>query len=52
MGIGKNIVKIKDSLPSHVSLLAATKGRSVDEIKDAIGCGIYIIGENYVQEAA
>ena len=38
-------------LPESVILLAATKGRSVDEIMEAIAAGIRVIGENYVQEA-
>lgn len=36
---------------SDVTLVAVTKTRSVDEIKEAIACGVTDIGENYVQEA-
>ena len=39
-------------IPPHVAVLAATKTRSVDEIRAAIEGGIRIIGYNYVQEAA
>jgi pyridoxal phosphate enzyme (YggS family) len=51
MGIKENIEQIKKDIPSNVTLVAATKTRSVDEIKEAIKAGITIIGENYVQEA-
>lgn len=34
-----------------ITLIAVTKTRSVDEIKQVIDCGITDIGENYVQEA-
>lgn len=37
--------------PSSVKLLAASKTRSVDEIKLAIIAGQYMFGENYLQEA-
>ena len=49
--IGENVRKILQEIPEDVILLAATKGRSVEEIKEAIDSGISIIGENYVQEA-
>ena len=42
--------EIKKELPSNIKLVAATKTRSVDEIKQAVEAGINIIGENYVQE--
>lgn len=51
MPIIENIKKIKNELPKNVSLVAATKSRAIDEIKEAINSGIKIIGENYVQEA-
>ncbi|MBW2980927.1 YggS family pyridoxal phosphate-dependent enzyme [Candidatus Woesearchaeota archaeon] len=51
MSIKENIEKIKSELPKGITLVAATKTRSVSEIKEAIGAGIGIIGENYVQEA-
>ncbi len=43
--------EILRTIPSDVTLVAATKGRSIEEIMDAIDVGIRIIGENYVQEA-
>jgi len=51
MGIKENLEKIKRELPSNVTLVAATKTRSVEEIKIVIEAGITIIGENYIQEA-
>ena len=36
---------------ADVMLVAVTKMRTVDEIKDAIACGVTDVGENYVQEA-
>jgi len=45
--IKENIKKIRKG----AVIEAATKTRSVEEIKEAISAGITIIGENYVQEA-
>lgn len=44
--------EIKKEIPDYVTLVAATKDRTVEEIKEAIDAGIEVIGENYVQEAA
>lgn len=43
--------EIKKEIPDYVTLVAATKGKTVDDIEVAIDAGIEIIGENYVQEA-
>ena len=51
MSIKENIQKIKRELSKDITLVAATKTRTVDEIKQAIDAGITIIGENYVKEA-
>ncbi|MBU1005541.1 MAG: YggS family pyridoxal phosphate-dependent enzyme [Nanoarchaeota archaeon] len=51
MSIKENIKQIKKELPKNIIIVAATKTRSVDEIKQAIEAGIDIIGENYIQEA-
>ena len=37
--------------PEEITLVAVTKGRSLEEIKAAIKCGISDIGENRIQEA-
>jgi len=39
-------------VPSHVTVVAATKDRTPEEIRAALAAGIQHIGENYVQEAA
>ncbi|OQX66051.1 MAG: YggS family pyridoxal phosphate enzyme [Desulfococcus sp. 4484_242] len=49
--IEDNVRRILDELPAGVTLVAAAKTRSPEEILKAIGAGIEIIGENYVQEA-
>ncbi|GAF73456.1 unnamed protein product, partial [marine sediment metagenome] len=51
MPIRENIENIKKDLPKNIKLIAATKTRSIEEIKQAIEAGITIIGENYIQEA-
>tara|TARA_Y100000310_G_scaffold344846_1_gene459966 strand:- start:259 stop:897 length:639 start_codon:yes stop_codon:yes gene_type:complete len=43
--------RAKLAIPAHVTLLAATKTRTSEEIQQAIAAGINNIGENYVQEA-
>ena len=50
--IKENVKKILAELPEGVELVAAAKKRNTDEVLEAIGAGIEIIGENYVQEAA
>jgi hypothetical protein len=49
--IKDNIARILAELPSGVELVAAAKTRTPEEIIEAIGAGVKIIGENYVQEA-
>jgi pyridoxal phosphate enzyme (YggS family) len=39
------------SLPSHVTLVAAAKHHTPEEVLAAVEAGIQVIGENYVQEA-
>jgi len=51
MPIKDNIKRLKEEIPSHVKVLAATKTRTTSQIKEAINSGIRIFGENYVQEA-
>ena len=46
-----NIRSILSELPEGVTLVAAAKARTPEEISRAVGAGIEIIGENYVQEA-
>ncbi|MDH7600541.1 MAG: YggS family pyridoxal phosphate-dependent enzyme [Armatimonadota bacterium] len=59
--IGENLQSVRERIeaaahrvgrnPDDIILVAVTKTRSVDEIKEAIAHGICHIGENYVQEA-
>lgn len=49
--IQEKVKKILEELPTGVKLVAATKGRNINQIEKAIAAGIKIIGENYIQEA-
>jgi len=51
MTIKENARKILSELPCGVELVAAAKTRTPEEILEAVGAGVKIIGENYVQEA-
>jgi len=46
-----NIKEILSELPQGVELVAAAKARTPEEILEAVGAGVKIVGENYVQEA-
>ncbi|OQX82673.1 YggS family pyridoxal phosphate enzyme [candidate division KSB1 bacterium 4484_87] len=43
--------EILQSLPPHITLVAAAKTRTPDEALAAIRAGVKVIGHNYVQEA-
>lgn len=49
--IKENVKKILEGLPPEVNLVAAAKGKNVEQIKQACQAGIKIIGENYLKEA-
>ena len=49
--IKKNAEELLRSIPPHVTLLAAAKTRTVEEVKAAFDAGICCFGHNYVQEA-
>lgn len=49
--IKKKYEEIIETLPQGVTLVAATKQRTIEEIKEAFELGVKIAGENYVQEA-
>jgi len=51
MGIKENVQQLLSELPSGVELAAAAKGRTPEEVLQAVEAGIKVIGENYVQEA-
>lgn len=50
--IAERFTEIRESLPDDVQLVAATKSRSVDEIKEVIEAGAEYIGENYTHPEA
>jgi pyridoxal phosphate enzyme (YggS family) len=49
--IVENVRRVLDALPPGVMLLAAAKGRSVEQVRAAVRAGIRHVGHNYVQEA-
>ncbi|WP_417360115.1 YggS family pyridoxal phosphate-dependent enzyme [Galbibacter sp.] len=50
MNIKENLLRIKESLPSHVNLVAVSKTKSNDDIMEAYQAGQRVFGENKVQE--
>lgn len=52
MSIKDNLIKIKESLPAGVGLVAVSKFHSAQEVIEAIQAGQKVFGENRVQEAA
>lgn len=50
--IAENVHRILDSIPTHVTVLAAAKTRCVAEVLEAHQAGITHFGHNYVQEAS
>ncbi|HOU22719.1 MAG TPA: YggS family pyridoxal phosphate-dependent enzyme [Anaerolineae bacterium] len=49
--IRKNAERLLASLPANVTLVAAVKGRTVEQVREVILAGVMHIGHNYVQEA-
>ncbi len=49
--IKQNVSQILSELPDGVQLVAAAKTRQPEEVLEAVGAGVKIVGENYVQEA-
>ena len=52
MSIQQNYEILRKEVPSHVTIIAAVKTRTVHEVERAIDAGVVDVGENYVQEAA
>lgn len=50
MNIQENLNHIKSTLPEHVTLVAVSKTKSVDEIMEAYNAGQRVFGENKIQE--
>ncbi|MBU4485134.1 YggS family pyridoxal phosphate-dependent enzyme [bacterium] len=49
--ISEKIKNILREIPNNIELVAAAKGKSPQEISEAIDAGVKLVGENYVQEA-
>jgi len=49
--IGESVRRILDTVPPGVSLLAAAKTRSLEEVEAVIEAGVTHIGYNYIQES-
>jgi PLP dependent protein len=49
--VGENVNRILETLPPGVTLVAAAKTRTPEEVEAAIRAGVTCIGHNYVQEA-
>lgn len=46
--IGSNYKGLRDEIDDDVKIIAATKNRGVEEIKEAVDAGVKDLGENYV----
>ncbi|MFA6527933.1 MAG: YggS family pyridoxal phosphate-dependent enzyme [Candidatus Gracilibacteria bacterium] len=49
--IKQNIDRLKNEIPSNITIMVVTKGQTIPNILKALNCGIDIIGENRIQEA-
>ncbi|MBU4346127.1 MAG: YggS family pyridoxal phosphate-dependent enzyme [Candidatus Omnitrophica bacterium] len=49
--IRDNVLKVRGHIPNSVTIVAVSKARTPEQIKEAIAAGITDIGENRVQEA-
>ena len=50
MSIAQNIRKLKEEVPGHVTIIAVSKRKPVDDIMQAYEAGHRVFGENRVQE--
>ncbi|HQB77633.1 MAG TPA: YggS family pyridoxal phosphate-dependent enzyme, partial [Tenuifilaceae bacterium] len=50
MSVSDNLNKVKQHVPSHVTLVAISKTHPVDHIMEAYNAGQRVFGENKVQE--
>jgi len=51
LSISENYRAIRNEIPDYVEIVAASKTRTIDEIRELINAGCKNIGENYVYEA-
>jgi pyridoxal phosphate enzyme (YggS family) len=47
----ENVRRLRAELPDHVTIVAASKTRTADEVLQLLDSGVIDVGENYVQEA-
>ncbi|WP_396171240.1 YggS family pyridoxal phosphate-dependent enzyme [Flavobacterium sp.] len=52
MSIAQNLLKIKSTLPSTVTLVAVSKTKPINDLMEAYDAGQRIFGENKIQEMA
>lgn len=52
MSISKNLIEIKSTLPEHVTLVAVSKTKPVEDLMEAYNAGQRIFGENKIQDMA
>lgn len=52
MSIEKNIIELKNTLPSNIELIAVSKTKPISDIKEAYNAGQRAFGENKIQEMA
>jgi len=52
MSIAQNLLKIKSSLPSTITLVAVSKTKPISDLMEAYDAGQRIFGENKIQEMA
>ena len=50
MSISENLIKIKETLPKNISLVAVSKTKPIEAIQEAYNVGHRIFGENRIQE--
>ncbi len=50
MGIHNKLLKLKSTLPQHVTLVAVSKTKPVSDLMEAYNAGQRIFGENKIQE--
>jgi len=49
--IAERVRSLISQLPNHVELVAAAKGRTTVEVREAVEAGIETVGENYIKDA-
>ena len=49
--IAEAVEGLLKTIPPDVTLVAAAKGRTIEEVEAAIQAGVAHVGHNYVQEA-